>query len=194
MRRIANGVKTLSYREFAKDYQIEYVDRPGHKRPKAVRVYIGPWYSFEQPPEKIRFLRWYYLIGLAVIALSLLVPMFIDCVFTRTWYIQVPGAVAWIPWVFAVGAAWRLWTAKEKVDRQHNAMTGQRMSGATLFLMGFCLISVIGTIYKQTAYTAQTADYVIMGCYVLSSSVGIALFAKRKSLNMVITDPGKTNP
>ena len=181
----------MSYREFAKDYQIEYVDRPGHKRPKAVRVYVGPWFRFVQPPEKIRFYRWYYLIGMVCIALLLLIPMFVDCTFTRTWYIQVPAAIAWIPWVFAVGATWRIWTAKEKVDRQHNAMTGPRMSGATLFLMGFCLISVLGTVYAQTAYTAQMADYLICSCYVLCSACAIALFAKRKVLDMVMIDPGQ---
>lgn len=180
----------MGYREFAKDYKIEYEDRPGQKRPKAVRVYVGPWFRFEQPPEKIRFLRWYYLIGMAAIALLLLIPMCIDCAFTRILYIQVPAAMAWIPWVLAVGATWRLWTAKDRVDRQHNAMLGSRMSSSCLFLMGFCLISFLGSIVAQGFYTPQPADYVICGCYALSGACGVALFAKRKGLNMIMVDPG----
>ena len=68
------GVENLGYRDFVKDYKIEYEDVPGRKRPKATRVYVGPWYRFTEPAGKIRFLKWYYLIGMAVIALLLLIP------------------------------------------------------------------------------------------------------------------------
>ena len=180
-----NGVNGLGYREFAKDYKIEYEDRPGHKRPKAVRVYVGPWYRFSEPPEKIRFLKWFYLIGMAAVALLLLIPMCIDCAFTRIWYIQVPAAAAWIPWVFAACATWRLWTAKEQVTREHNAMLGGRMSGACLFLMGLCLISFLGCIYALTVCTAAAVDYLICACSMLSGICTIALFSRRKSLDMV---------
>ena len=178
----------MGYREFAKDYKIEYEDRPGHKRPKAVRVYIGPVFRFVQPPEKIRFLKWLYLIGISVIALALLIPMCMDCTFTRIWYIQMPAAIAWIPWVFAVCATWRLWTAKEKVDREHNAMLGSRMNGACLFLMGFCLISFIAGIYELTVQTAAAADYVICICYMLAGICSIALFSQRKGREMEMID------
>ncbi len=175
----------MGYREFAKDYKIEYVDRPGKKRPQAVRVYVGPWYQFEQPPEKIRFLKWFYLIGMAAVAIFLLIPMCIDCAFTRIWYIQVPAAAAWIPWVLAACATWRLWTAKEKVNREHNALLGDRMSGSCLFLMGFCLISCFGCAYAATLFSLQTVDYLICGCCMLSGIGSIALFSRRKQLNMV---------
>ena len=176
----------MGYREYAKDYKIEYEDRPGRKRPKAVRVYVGPWYRFEQSPEKIRFLKWFYLIGLAVVAAALLIPMCIDCAFTRLWYIQVTAAGAWIPWVFAACATWRLWTAGEKVDREHNDMLGSRMSGACLFLMGLCLISTFGCFYAMVNVgTMATADYVTSGCNMLAGIGGIALFSRRKELNMI---------
>lgn len=179
----------MGFREFAKDYKIEYVDQPGRKRPKAVRVYIGPWYRFQQPPEKIRFLKWFYLIGLAAIALLLLIPMCIDCAYTRIWYIQVSAAMAWIPWVFAACATWRLWTAKDRVDREHNALLGDRMSGASVFLTGFCLFSFAGCIYASVTHAPAAADYVVCVCCLLSSLCGIALFSRRKGLNMVRIDP-----
>ena len=174
----------MGYREFAKDYQIEYVERPGRKRPKAVRVYVGPWYRFKESPEKIRFLRWYYLIGVALAALVLLIPMCIDCAFTRLWYVQVPAVAAWIPLLFAGCATWRLWTAKEKVDREHNQMLGARMSGASLFLMGFGLVSFLGCLYAAGVCTLTGADYVVSGCCMLLAVCGAALFARRKSLDM----------
>ena len=178
----------MGYREFAKDYQIEYVDRPGHKRPKAVRVYVGPWYKFAQPPEKVRFARWFYLIGLLAVGLLLLIPMCIDCAFTRIWYIQVPAAVAWIPWIFAACATWRLWTAKDRFDREHNALMGGRMSGACLFLMGFCLISFLGCFYAATTLTLETADHIVYICSIFSGICAIALFSRRKTLDTVMLD------
>ena len=92
---------------------------------------------------------------MAIIALTLLIPMCMDCTFTRIWYIQVPAVASWIPWVFAAMATYRLWTAKEQVDREHNALLGGRMSGACLFLMGFCLISFLGSIVAQSIHTAH---------------------------------------
>ena len=177
----------MGYRDFAKDYEIEYVDRPGHKKPKAVRVYVGPWFRFSQP-EKIPFLKWFYLIGLGLAAALLLLPMCIDCAFTRIWYIQVPAAAAWIPWVFAACATWRLWTAQERFDREHNSLMGSRMSGACLFLMGFCLISFLGSIYALTSQTPQAVDWFISVCNMLLGIVTIALFSRRKGLDSVMID------
>lgn len=182
------GDKDLSFREFAKDYEIEYVDQPGKKRPKAVRVYIGPWYRFVQPPERIRFLKRFYLSGVLAIALLLLIPMCLDCAFTRAWYIQVPAVIAWIPWIFAACATWRLLTAKERVDREHNALLGNRMSSATLVMSGFTATSLAGCIYALATQALTAADYVVFVCCMLSAFGSIALFARRKSLDMVKID------
>lgn len=178
----------MGYREFTKDYKIEYVDCPGRKRPKAVRVYVGPWYRFVAPPEKIRFLRWFYLVGLAAMALLLLIPMCINCTYTRIWYIQVPAAVVWIPWMFAVCAAWRLWTAGDQVNREHNALMGSRMSGACVFMMFFCFFSFVGCFYAMSEQKAATADYIICMCYLLASACAIALFSHRKGLDTVLVN------
>lgn len=173
----------MGYREFAKDYKIEYLEQPGKKRPKAVRVYVGPWYRFSAPPERIRFLRWLYLIGIILIGVCLIIPMCIDCTFTRTWYIQVPAAAMAIPWIFAICAVWRLWTAGEKMTREHDRLTGGRMSGATLFLMGLSLISCVGCCRQLGSVQPEAADYVVGGCCILSFLCGTILFSRRKELS-----------
>lgn len=178
----------MGYRDFAKDYKIEYQDVPGRKRPKAVRVYVGPWYRFTAPPERIRFLRLYYLIGLALTLVCLLVPLCVDCPFTRTWYIQVPVAANLIPFIFAACATWRLWTAKDKVNREHNELLGGRMSGATLFLMGLSFVSCAGCVRQMSALTPTTADYIVSACCLVCCICGAAMFAKRKELNMSPVD------
>lgn len=180
-----DGGVILGYREFAKDYRVEYVNRPGSKRSKAIRVYVGPWFKFVEAPEKIRFIKWFYLIGMAVMTLLLLTPLCIDCTFSRIWYVQMPAVVAWIPWVFAVCATWRLWTAKEQVEREHNAMLGGRMSPATLFMAVFSGLGFMGSIYACVVYPKSLPDYVIMGCSALATVCAIVLFSRRKSLKMV---------
>lgn len=58
----------MKYRDFAKDYEINYVSVPGKSRLKAIRVYKGPYFSFIAPPERIRFLRWYYFAAMILLA------------------------------------------------------------------------------------------------------------------------------
>lgn len=181
-----NWRSILGFRDFAKDYKIEFVDRPGHKRPKAVRVYVGAWYRFKEPPEKIKYLKWYYLVALLAVALTSVVPMCIDCNFTRIWYIQLPAVMVSIPWVFAACAVWRLWTAKEKVDREHKTLLGDRMNGASLFLTVFSVASFLGCVVASFISAPQIADILVSGCCLLSGAGSIAMFAKRKQLEMVL--------
>ena len=178
----------MGYREYAKDYQIEYRERLGKKRPEAVRIYVGAWYRFSAPPERIRFLRWLYLIGLILIFAFLLIPMCIDCAFTRTWYIQVPAVAGTIPWIFAACATWRLWTAGEKMTREHDKLTGSRMNGATLFLTGLSAISFIGCCIQFFTLTPGAADYVVSICCLLNVLCCAALFARRKELTTVLVE------
>lgn len=182
----------MGYRKYAKDYEIEYVDQPGKKRPKAVRIYVGPYFRFAVPSERIRWLRWFYLIGMIVMALLLLIPMCIDCVFTRTWYIQTPLVAAWIPWVLAAASVWRLWTAGEKVDREHYDLLHDRMNGACLFLMGFTVVSVAGCVLRLSQTAPAAADLLVCGCCLAAGVCGVMLFSRRKELEMIqVENPEK---
>ena len=175
----------MKYREFVSDYEINYVSVPGKSRLKAVRVYKGPYFRFLASPERISFLRWYYLIGLGILAILLIVPMCIDCAITRVWYIQAPAAAAWIPWVLAMGSLWRLWTAKEQVDREHCELLHNRMSSSCLFLILFNTISLIGCIIKLTEGMFSVHDWIVSGCCMASAVVSMVLFLGRKDLKMI---------
>lgn len=174
----------MGYRDYAKDYEIEYIERPGKKRPKIHKIYVGPYFRFTKPFEEIRRLRLYYLLLLLLTGISLLVPMCIDCSFSRTWYIEVPAVTAWIPWLLSAGAVWRLWTAKNLVDREHYELMHDRMSGSALFLLGFCSISSVGCIYKMMHQPGLMKDYIVCVCCILSVLFSCAMFAKRKDLEM----------
>ena len=174
----------MGYREYAKDFEIEYVDRPGRKRPKAVRIYVGPHFQLKVSPDRIRWLQRFYLAGLLACGVFLLIPMCIDCGFTRTWYIQVPAAAAWIPWLLAADSVWRLWTAKSRMEREQADLIHDRMSSATLFLTGFFAISCLGCAVLSGSQTPSAKDWLVIFSYLSGLFCGCAMFSKRKELEM----------
>ena len=174
----------MGYREYAKDFEIEYVDRPGKKRPKAVRIYVGPYFRLKASPERVRWLQRFYLAGLLVCAAALLIPMCIDCAFTRTWYIQVPAAAAWIPWLLAADSVWRLWTAKPRMEREQADLIHDRMSSSGLFLTGFFGISCVGCTLQMGAVTPAGSDWLVSISYITGLLCSCGMFAKRKELEM----------
>jgi hypothetical protein len=174
----------LGYREYAKDFEIEYVERPGKKRPKAVRIYVGPYFQLKVSAERVRWLKRFYLACLLACASLLLIPMCIDCAFTRIWYIQVPAAAAFIPWLLAADSVWRLWTAKDRMEREHADLIHDRMSSSCLFLMGFFGISCIGCALRMGSGTVTGSDWLVSLCYAAGLLCSCAMFAKRKELEM----------
>lgn len=178
----------MGYRKYAKDYEIEYIDRIGKRKPEAVRIYVGPYFRFEAPTEKIAKLKRIYLILAVISAVALLVPLCMNCEATRTWYIQVPGVIAWIPWVLAACSVWRLWTAKDKVEREHYDMIYQRMSGATVFMSIFGFISFVGSMVFSAKGSASVADLYIGTFYLIFTACAVVMLIKKKDLKMTDED------
>lgn len=178
------GDRTLGYRKYAKDYEVEYVDRIGNKRPKAVRIYVGPYFRFRGTARDLRRLRIGYSVGVLLAALFLLIPLTVDTAATRTWYVQVPAAMAWIPWVLSAAALWRLWTAKEPVDREHYDMLYQRMCGACMGMMILEGISLLGCVLLLIKGGAGWTDALVLVCTAGTLLCGMGMFARRGGLRM----------
>ena len=174
----------MGYREYAKDYEIEYVPREGKGRPKARRIYVGPYFRFRAEDAVIRRRKWQYLALLAVQAAALLVPLSVDCDLTRVWYTSVPAAAAWIPWLLAGCSVWRLWTARELVEREHNDLLHDRMRGASFFLMGLTGISTLGAAVWLGRGGAKAADMAVCGALLICLICGAAMFALCRDLQM----------
>ena len=174
----------MGYRKYAKDFEIEYIERPGKKRPKAVRVYVGPYFQLKASKDRVQWLRRFYLAGLLACAAFLLIPMCIDCTFTRTWYIQVPAAAGWIPWLLASDSVWRLWTVKDRMEREHADLIHDRMSSSCLFLTGFFGISCLGCMVLLSRVSPSGADWLVSISYLSGLLCSSAMFAKRRELEM----------
>ena len=174
----------MGYREYAKDFEIEYVQQSGKKRPKAVRIYVGPHFRLKASPERVRWLKRFYLTCLLSCAIFFLIPMCVDCLFTRTWYIQVPAAAGWIPWLLAADSVWRLWTAKDRMEREHADLIHDRMSSASLFLTGFFGISCIGCLVLSSRQSPAASDWLAAISYLSGLLCSAGMFSKRKELEM----------
>ena len=182
----------MGYRKYAKDYEIEYVDRLDQKKPKAVRIYVGPYFVFSASPAQVQRLRWMYTLGLLVLGAALLIPLCIDTATTRTWYVQVPASAAWIPWMLALGALWRLWTAGEKVDREHYDLLYPRLSGALVGVIFFCGISLVGCAVFLFGRSASGTDLVVLLCDIVAVADAVLLFSHRKGIRMTeVENPEK---
>ena len=182
----------MGYKKYAKDYEIEYVPQPGKKRDRAVRIYVGPYFQFRVSAERVRLLRWLYLAGVMTAFFFLLLPMSLNGALSRIWYVQIPAAAAWIPWVLVAASVWRLWTAKEKMEREHNDLLGGRMSGACLFLMILSGISAAGGVYAMVTTGGTAEDWLVPGCMICVCVCGALLFARRKELATVeVENPEK---
>lgn len=178
----------MGYREYAKDYEIDYVQREGKRRPKAVRIYVGPYFRFQASEKIIRKRKRQYLLLALLLGLALLVPMTVDCRLTRTWYAEVPSVAAFIPWLLAACSVWRLWTAGELVNREHCDLLHDRMRGASFFLMGLTGISVLGSIAALTESAAAGMDYLAAACFLISLGCSVAMFALSKDLQMTAVE------
>ena len=182
----------MGYREYAKDYEIEYVDRPGKKRPKAVRIYVGPYFKFDLPDERLKKLKLLFLLNHTALAMFLLFPMLIDCAFTRTWYVQVFSAIAWIPWVFGAMSVFAMWRAGKRFNREHKDQIYSRMGGASLFLMVFCGASLVGSIVALFRLTPAAEDFAVAFCSLITTGLSVLLFVFRRAVKFAeVENPEK---
>lgn len=175
----------MGYRQYAKDFEIDYVPQPGKRRPKAVRIYVGPYFRLKASGQELRRLQRFYLLRLLSAAALLLIPMCVDCSFTRTWYIQVPAAAAWIPWLLCCGSVFQLWRATENMQREQADLIHDRMSGSGLFLTGFFGISCIGCVLRMSSQAPAGKDWLVTLCYIAGLLCSFGMFRRRKDLEMI---------
>lgn len=186
------GVFALGYREYAKDYEIEYVERKGKKRPKAVRIYVGPYFRFDIPSDRLKKLKLLFLLNHTALAMFLIFPMLIDCAFSRTWYVQVFSAIAWIPWVFGAMSVFAFIKAGKRLSREQKDQIYSRMGGASLFLIIFCGASLVGSVVALFRLTPAAEDLAVALCSFLTTALSVLLFVFRRNIRFAeVENPEK---
>lgn len=182
----------MGYRKYAADYEIEYVERLGQRRAKAVRIYVGPYFVLRLGGDELRRLRLFYIIMIALSATLLTLPMCIDCVSTRTLYVQLPAAAVWLPWAFAASSVWYLCTAGEKLEREQNDALHNRMSPATLAMLILSAVAFVGSVACVLRKSASGADVLVAFCNLGLCLVSALMFSCRgKLLTDEVENPEK---
>lgn len=132
-------------RKYIKDYRVEHVLTPNGKR-KPVPVYCGDWFIFVDPADRIRrAAAALCVLTLAVIA-TLIPPLVVKTNYSEQLYITLPLLFLIPPvYMFCTGL-YRIWTAKEKVTREHKDKIDRRISQAAVFLLVVSLLLIPGSV------------------------------------------------
>jgi len=174
----------LGYKKYAADYEIEYIERLDKKRPQARRIYVGPYFVFDLSTAELKKLRLFYIGLCALTAAFLLVPMCIDCGSTRTWYVQLPAAFAWIGWVLTVYSLWNLLSYKERAEREQRDGICDRMSSGTFTMTLFTAIASVGAVIYLIKNSIALPDILVLLCNFAALACAILMFSRRKRLEM----------
>lgn len=174
----------MGYRKYAADYEIEYIERLDKKRPQTRRVYVGPYFVFDCGAAELKRLRFFYIALCLLTAIFLVVPMCIDCGSTRTWYVQLPAAFAWIGWVLAVYSLWNLLCYKERAEREQRDGICDRMSSGAFTVALFTAIASVGSVVYLIRNAVTAADVLVLLCNLASLACAALMFSLRKRLEM----------
>lgn len=174
----------MGYKKYAADYEIEYIERLDKKRPQAKRIYVGPYFVFNCSAAALKKLRVFYIALCLLESLCLLAPMCIDCGSTRTWYVQLPAACAWIGWVLAVYSVWTLCCYKERAEREQRDGICDRMSSGAFVLVLFTAIAFAGSLLYLVKNGIAPADILVLLFNLAALVCALLMFSRRNRLEM----------
>lgn len=170
-------------RKYTKDYRIEpYLDRNGRLRDRS--VYCGAYFTFDAPLPEVRRTMW-LLAGLNLfITVTVALPMAFACSYFRQFYLVLPQAFLFLPVYFTWAGLLRVYTAKDKVTREHRDKIVHRIPVASLFTLILSAVLGIGTVIYACLGGLQGADYLAAVCSFLRLIPAIWAFLLRKRFPM----------
>ena len=170
-------------RKYTGDYRLENVTTPSGKT-KTVPVYRGEWFTFVADEADIKRIRVLYPVFSAVIAALFILVLLLNAPSGHIYYVMAPFAAMIFPVFFALAAARRLLTYKEKVTREHRDKIVNRYISVSLFLMVFSALSTIGHIVYCIKYAPGIRDFVSLGCAAVICTLAVWMFVNRNRLRM----------
>ena len=170
-------------RKYTGDYRLENITTASGKL-KTVPVYKGDWFTFACDEVGIRRIRRSYPAFSLVIALLFLLVLLLNAPSGHIYYVMAPFAAMIFPVFFALAAARRLLTAKDKVTREHRDKLVNRYISVSLFLMVFSALSTVGHIVYCFAAAPVWKDFLSLGCAAAICALAAWMFFNRKQLYM----------
>ena len=178
-----SGGDALVSRKYTGDYRLENITTPSGKV-KTVPVYKGDWFAFCADASAVQRTKRLYPAFSAVIAALFLLVLSMNAPSGHIYYVMVPFAVMVFPVYFALAAAYRLLTAKEKVTREHRDKLVNRYITSSLFLMVFSAASSVGHIIYCVNFPPAAKDFISLACTAVICALSAWMFFRRKDLKM----------
>ena len=171
-------------RKYAGDYRLENRADARTGKVKTVPVYAGKWYAFDADAATVRRMKRLYPALSALCAVMLLLVLTLNAPCGHVFYVMLPLVALVFPTFFAVAAAWRLLTAKEKVTREHRDRIQQRYASSLLFIILFSAISASGHVLYWFRGNGGALDVVSFAATALILAASIAMFVRKDALRM----------
>lgn len=170
-------------RKYTNDYRIEpYLDRKGRLRDRA--VYCGLYYTFCENRRNIRKTAWQITALNALATLTVVLPMCFRSDYFRQFYLVLPQAFLLLPLYFLWAALYRVFTAGEKVTREHRDKIMNRFPTAGIFLLILSSVSVVGTVVYAVIGSMRGADWFAAACAAIRLVPAVLMFLLRGKLRL----------
>lgn len=173
----------LVSRKYTGDYRLENITTASGKI-RTVPVYRGDWFAFACDEATVRRLKKLYPSFSLLIALLFLLVLLLNAPCGHIYYVMVPFAAMIFPVFFALAAARRMITAKDKLTREHRDKLTNRYISVSLFLMVFSALSTIGHAIYCFAYAPAAKDFISLGSAAAICALSLWMFINRKHLKM----------
>jgi len=173
----------LVSRKYTGDYRLENITTASGKV-KTVPVYKGEWFTFACDEAVVRRIKRIYPAFSVVITLLFLLVLLLNAPCGHIYYVMAPFAAMIFPVFFALAAARRLLTAKERVTREHRDKLTNRYISVSLFLMVFSAISTVGHIIYCFAAAPVWKDFISLFCAAAICALAVWMFFNRRKLYM----------
>lgn len=178
-----SGGDALVSRKYTGDYRLENITTSSGKV-KTIPVYKGEWFAFCADASVVQRTKRLFPAFSAVIAALFLLVLLMNAPSGHIYYVMVPFAVMIFPVYFALAAAYRLLTAKEKVTREHRDKLVNRYITVSLFLMVFSAASTVGHIIYCLNFPPVAKDFVSLSCAAVICALSAWMFFHRNDLKM----------
>lgn len=137
--------------KYIKDYTIENQYNPRTGKTKKISKYTGPYFSFTDI-EKVKKGKTLFLILSILSTVSFFVMMFVNAPCGHAFYVMVPLVISLIFYFYLWASMLRLFTAKDKVTREHKDKIGARFKMASMAILILTSVSFVGHIVYDILY------------------------------------------
>lgn len=170
-------------KKYIKDYRLDYIpDKKGNL--KAVPVYEGKVYCFQNEGTIVKKAKWYVFAMLLVSLLMYIIPLLLEDVCLKKFYVMVPYAFLVFPVFFAFCGFYRILTAKEENTREHKDKAQPRLKASSFVCLLLSFLSLVGQVVYAVKERTTLKNFVVMSCTVLFFVSFLSVFMRCGKLIM----------